>query len=65
MKNLKTVLKTNNVEDYMSNVSIADFIKDYESLDEEELKKFISLNNQRILSDSVSFSNENIPPYID
>lgn len=63
MRNLKTALKTNNVEDYMSNISVADFIKDYESLDEKELKKFIDINTKLVAKDWISFDVQNLPEY--
>jgi hypothetical protein len=65
MKNLKTALKANKIEDYMSNISVSDFIKDYESLDIEELKKFININTKSTSKDWVNFSTQNIPLYIE
>jgi len=65
MKNLKTALKTNRINDYMSNISVSDFIKDYESLDIEELKKFININTKSTSKDWVNFSTQNIPLYIE
>jgi hypothetical protein len=65
MKNLKTALKTNRINDYMSNISVLDFIKDYESLNKEELKKFININTKSTSKDWVNFNTQNIPLYIE
>jgi len=63
VKNLKKALETNQVADYMLNVSVKDFIKNYESLDQKELKKFININNELVSKDWVGFIVKKIPPY--
>jgi hypothetical protein len=65
MMDLKTAIEKNKVEEYLSTVPIINFIKDYDKLSDDEMRKFISINSERINRNVLSFNinSENIPPY--
>ena len=62
---LKTAIEINKVEEYMSTTPIVNFIKDYDKLNDEEMKKFISINSERTNKSVLSWNinSKNIPPY--
>lgn len=62
---LKTAIEKNKVEEYMSTTPIVSFIKDYDGLNDEEMRKFIRINSERTNKSFLSFNinSENIPPY--
>lgn len=65
MMDLKTAIKTKKVEEYMSTTPIVNFIKDYNELNDEEMKIFVNIVSKSALKNAVSFNinSKNIPPY--
>ena len=63
--NLKKAISENKVKEYMSTIKLSDFIKEYDSLDTDEMKSFVTAVNEYNSKDWKSFNSnsENIPPY--